>query len=214
MRSVQAVVAVLVALAVAASAAARNPHDPQEKLNAADNATARSIVIRKADLVGTWKASKPAPDSDKPCKTFDPDLSDLTITGKADSQDFSRADGVLISSHADVFETAEQLRTGFDRFNKPKIIPCVDAAFREGAKGATVKTLVGRRAPVPRYGDRTARFQFVWTITQKGQTVKAFADVYQIAKSRNSVMVFVFSTPAQVTAAAQRDLVKRVAARL
>jgi hypothetical protein len=74
--------------------------------------------------------------------------------------------------------------------------------------------LVGRKAPVPRYGDRTARFQFVWTITENGQTVKAFADVYQVAKGRNSVMVFVFSTPAQVTVSAQRDLVERVAARL
>jgi hypothetical protein len=207
-------IVILVALAVAASAAARNPHDPKEKLIAADNATARAIVIHRSDLVGKWKAEKPDTSPDKPCRTFDPDLSDLTITGKADSQDFSRADGVLISSQAEIYETAVQLRKGFGRYNKPKLIPCVDAVFREGAKGTTVKMLVGRMAPVPRYGDRAARFQFVWALTENGQTVKAFADIYHVAKGRKSVMVFVFSSPAQVTVEAQRDLVKRVADRL
>src|SRR5215216_133054 len=172
-----AVIVAAVGVAAASAAAARNPHDPQERLTAADNATARAIVVHKSDLVGKWKLEKPDPRDDKPCKTFDPDLSDLTVTGHAESPDFSRADGVILSSEAEVYETDAQLRASFDRFYKPqKIIRCTQAAFREGAQGATVKALVARTAPMPRYGDRRARFQFVLTITENGDTVKAFAD--------------------------------------
>jgi hypothetical protein len=204
----------VVALALAASAAARKPHDPQQKPNAADMARARELVVHKFDLVGTWKAEKSKSNDDTTCKAHDPDLSDLIVTGKAESPDFTRADGVLISSSAEVYDAAEQMRASFDRFVRPAVITCVDQALREGAKPATTKMLMGRRAPIVRYGDRTARYQFVWTITDQGKTVKAYADIYLLGKDRKGVTIFIFSSPDQVTAAAQRALVKRVADRL
>lgn len=200
-------------LAVTA-AAARNPHDPQEHLNAADNAAARAILVHKADLAGPWKAERSAPGNDPPCKTFDPDLSDLTVTGKAEGPDFSREDGVTVSSQAEVYETEADMRASFDRSIKLPLLRCLDAAFREGAKGAKIKTLTMRRAPTQRFGERTARYQLTWSLADQGTSAKVFAEAYFVGKGRNGVSILLLSTPGQVTAVAQRDLVKRVAARL
>ncbi len=72
-------VLLLVCLAVPAAALAA-AGDPKERFTSADQAKARSIVLKKTDFVAGWKRGTSTDnDSDLTCPGFDPDGSDLTL---------------------------------------------------------------------------------------------------------------------------------------
>jgi hypothetical protein len=202
--------------AVGTALAAVDPHDPQERLVSADMAKARAAVLKRTDLAGKWASEKPGKEGDERCSGLDPDLSDLTVTGKAKSSTFSRADGVLVSSEADVYETAEQARTSFDRAIKPALVRCLDESFRKGLGDAKVrvKLLSGGKAASPRYGERSARYRAVWRLTGPGGTLKAYADAYFVVRDRVTISVLFFSLPQEITPSAERPLVAAVVGRV
>ena len=68
--------------------------DPKKSITAADQAKARSIVLTRTDFAAGWKKVPAPPDSDLVCPGFDPNESDLTLTGEAES-DFQHAQGGL-----------------------------------------------------------------------------------------------------------------------
>jgi hypothetical protein len=209
--------ALVAALAVAGAAlAATHPHDPQERLVTADMAKARAAVLKRSDLAGKWASEKPAKEGDERCTGLDPDLSDLTVTGKAKSATFSRADGVVVSSESDVYETAEQARASFDRSIKPSLVRCLDESFRKGLGDAKlrVKLLTGSKAAAPRYGERSARYRAVWRLSGAGGTLKAYMDAYFVVRDRVTMTFFFFSLPQEITPSAERPLVAAVVGRV
>ena len=80
---VLAVAAVALATAVAVPA---GDGKEQIKLNAADQAAARAVVIRRADLGSSgWAGGPLKPDlsTGPTCPNYDPKVSDLVLTGAA-----------------------------------------------------------------------------------------------------------------------------------
>ena len=59
--------------------------DPKKKITAADQAKARSMVFKRTDFAAGWKKVPPSPESDLTCPGFNPDESDLTLTGEAEN---------------------------------------------------------------------------------------------------------------------------------
>lgn len=214
----RALLAVLAAL-VFAGAAAANHTDPRKRLNEADQMHAKRVALRLSDLnaprselAGRWKAEKPAPDDGSHCQG-EPSLKDLTLTGEAESPDFSRADGLLVSSAVELYATAEQARASYARSIKPYFVRCTDQAFRSGAGKLTVKTLKAGLADTPRFGDRTARYHFAWRITSGGKSVTSYADVYAVLAGRIAITVLYFSTGKAIAPAVQRQAVALVVGR-
>ena len=82
-----------VCLAVPAVALAADT-DPKKRITAADQAKARSIVLKRTDFAAGWKKVPASPDSDLVCPGFNPDESDLTLTGEAEA-DFEHTQGRL-----------------------------------------------------------------------------------------------------------------------
>src|ERR687896_2476666 len=81
------------ALAATATAARKDPRDPQKRFNAQDQAWAKAIRIQRNDLgAGDWRV-EPATDKNDdrkaPAGCKNPNLSDLVLTGEADNPDFS-----------------------------------------------------------------------------------------------------------------------------
>ena len=73
----------LVVFAVPALALAADT-DPQRKINPADERKAASIVFKKADFAAGWKrTTTPSDDENVSCSFYDPDGSDLILTGDA-----------------------------------------------------------------------------------------------------------------------------------
>src|SRR6266581_9416567 len=92
----------VLAVVLTGTAAAANPHDPQKRFTAADQALAGGLVLKRADLPGTgWKGTKSTSDNST-CRSFNPDESKLVETGEKESLEFTRGGG-FVSSTAAVF---------------------------------------------------------------------------------------------------------------
>src|SRR5262245_46503084 len=82
--------ALLVVLATAAAAAAANGKGEKIQINAADQAAARAVTLRRSDLppAGGWTGGRVKPDNSTPpsCPNYPVDLSRFVLTGRASSE--------------------------------------------------------------------------------------------------------------------------------
>jgi hypothetical protein len=159
-------------ICVPAVALATADTDPKERLTAADQAKARSVVLKRSDFVAGWKKVPPEPDTDAVCPGFNPDGSDLTLTGKAES-DFEHTQGLpLVSSFADVYVTKADASASWSRTVKPALARCLAHFMREGAKeeGVELTIATSGRVAFPKVAPRTAAFRVVarMTVEQPG----------------------------------------------
>lgn len=105
--------AVVVAALVAATAANAAAGDPKKRLNAVDQAYAKSILLRKADLpTGRWQVDSTNFDQANPaCLVKHYSLSALTATGEAGF--IYKHGGRVIESDARVFLSSAQAARAF-----------------------------------------------------------------------------------------------------
>jgi hypothetical protein len=166
----------LVVLALPALALAADT-DPQKKFTAADQAKARTLLLRKTDFVAGWKkepATKSADgESDFSCPGYNPDQSDLVLTGEAEA-DFEGPQGFpSVSSVANIYRTRREATTAWARGDRPQLVPCVASAFEKELEEDGSKVTFTRKGKIafPRYAPRTSayRFSFNVTMTQGGK---------------------------------------------
>jgi hypothetical protein len=148
--------------------------DPKKKVTAADQAKARSILLKRTDFAAGWKKVPTTPDSDAMCPGFNPDESDLTLTGEAES-DFEHTQGLLsVASHSEVYATKADALKSWTRSDKPATARCIGYFFREGvtAEGTKVKIISAGRMAFPKLAPRTTAFKVVarLNITDSGKT--------------------------------------------
>jgi hypothetical protein len=142
--------------------------DPKERITAADQAKARSIVVSRADFVGGWTRLPAAPESDEACPGFDPDNSDLTLTGQAQA-DFAHPDGFpKVLSSADVYVSRADASAAWTRNVKPAAAArCVAHVFRRDveADGGNVTIVSHGPMAFPKVAPKTAAFRVVARLT-------------------------------------------------
>ncbi len=162
-----------VVLAVPALALAADT-DPKERFTKADLAKARSIVLKKTDFVAGWKkVASTDDDSDFTCPGFNPDGSDLTLSGEAEA-DFEHADGLpAIFSFAEIYASKRDALASWARTVKPALVRCIAHAFREGAGESGGKVTIAKQGTIafPKVAPRTAAFRVVarMTVERPGQ---------------------------------------------
>ena len=155
-----ALVSVTVLLATT-SALANAPEQPKVKFNAADQASARAIVLRRGDLLtasGAWKGglTKPALSPPPVCANYHPRQSDLVITGAAES-DFTQAEAE-VDSEAVVLQTAHMVQLDWQRLVlAPGAVPCLRQEFEKSAPSGGKIVSFGR-APFPKIARYSAAF--------------------------------------------------------
>jgi hypothetical protein len=165
--------AVLVALCIGvpAVALAAADTDPQKKLTAADQAKARAVILKRTDFVAGWKKVPAPPESDEPCPGFNPDNSDLTISGEAVAN-FEHGQGIpSVLAFADVYATQADAAKSWARNVKPALVRCFAHFFLQGAKEDGVKARVVSQGKIafPKIAPRTAAFRIVARITVEQQ---------------------------------------------
>lgn len=179
-------VALLLACLVVPAVALAADTDPKKKLTPADQAKARSIVVKRSDFAAGWKKVPPSPDEDLTCPGFNPDGSDLTLTGEAEA-DFEHTQGFpSLYSGADVYVSKADALKSWARTVKPAIARCMAHFFRQGVvEGGGKATIVKQgRIAFPKVAPRTAAFRVVASVTveQEGEApVKVPVTVYLVA---------------------------------
>jgi hypothetical protein len=166
----------LLALAAPALALAADT-DPQKKLTAADQAKARTLLLKKSDFVAGWKKEPASPSKDDggdfSCPNYNPDQSDLVLTGEAEAE-FAGPEGIpSVTSVANIYKTRREATTAWARGDRPQLVPCVASVFEKELEKDGSKITFTRKGKIafPRYSPRTSAYRFSFNVstTQNGK---------------------------------------------
>jgi hypothetical protein len=180
------VLAVVVAL-VSSGAALAARGDPQKRINAADQARAKAMLTRKADLGLGYRAfPSGSGDFDGYCKALDE--SDLTVTGEAKTPTFVSG-LVTVNTNSTVYESVADANASWRRGTSSAGIACITNLLRtEFAKGG-LRLLSLRTLPFPRLAAKTASYRVAFTRQSQGVTVRAYVDLVVLQQARAQVAV-------------------------
>jgi hypothetical protein len=195
--------------------------DPKKKIVPADQATARSILLKRADFVAGWKRMPPAPDSDLVCPGFNPDESDLTLAGEA-TADFEQTQSLsTATSYVEVWASKADALKSWTRADKPAVARCLGHFFSEGltAEGVKVKIVSAGRMAFPKLAPRTIAFKVVARVTvtdETGQTNTVPFTIHLLAfgHGRADTSLIAIGPGAGFAAADLRDFGRLIASRL
>lgn len=185
------------------------------ELNAADQALAKSIVYRPSDFPTGWthKPHKKASGGTAKCSNLS--FSDLTVNGKANSDDFDRGSLKYTESTAAILKTKEQAQTAFERLSSSSFKSCVTDAFK---KESTKKTQISRvsinQLSSPSLGDKATAFEIKFYITEKTQTAPGYADIVLIQRDRALAMLMYFTVLFPFDSSTEQQLAQAVAGRM
>jgi hypothetical protein len=177
-----AVVALVVALVVTTAALAARG-DPQRRITPADQARAKAMLLRPADVsvAFTSRPSSSGSGGDFYCAALDE--SDLTLTGDAESPTFV-ATTEFITSTADVYESRADSNASWARGTSKAGEQCLRTGFRRELQGA-VRLLSFKRLAFPPRGQRSVAYRGV--LTQQG--VRVYFDFVAMQVSRAQIAV-------------------------
>lgn len=198
----------LTVLAALSASARAGGGKEQIHLNAKDQAHARDVVLRRADL-GTatgWTGGFKKPDlsSTPPCTDFHPKQSDLVVTGAAETD--WKHPGLEIDTEAQVLQTARMVRLDWQRSVVPaKVLPCLRQAFEKEA-GSSAKFVSVHKVSFPQLGTYTALFRILVDVTSDGTTVRIRSDALLIGRSRTELTLTVTSPDSAAVAVSPAEL--------
>ena len=166
---------------------------PVMRFNAADQAAAKAVVLKAADLGPGWKGGpqKASVEGPPPCPGWNPKQADLVITGAAESE-FS-APGAMVSSSVQVYKTTRMIAVDWQRtVIAPEVIRCISRDLGADV-GDGMRVISMKRMPFPKLATFSARFRVLLETTQ-GQAVRVLIDVVLVGRGRTAVAI-TLSTP-------------------
>jgi len=172
------------ALAAASVAAAGDAREPQHHFNAADQAWAHRIMVRRGDLgAGDWRVQQlDGQGGGAPSYCKNPNLSDLFLAGEAKNPDFGREDS-LENSDGEVWATEH------------------DAMEQQFAQGSGIKFSVLASGPlaIGKLAPRQLTYGMKFRVLVGSRKIDGRLDVYIFSRGRadGSVMVASVGAPAR-----------------
>jgi len=211
-----ALLGVLAALAGAATAAAGSSPEPRLAIKPAVQARAQRIAVGLGDLPGFgWKVRPAQSDRASPrCTYYRPDQSKLTQNGQYTAPDFTRPDGLFVSSSVGIFRSPRQAREAYALVVRPELARCLgESVVKSGKPGRITLRSAGRLA-FPGHGDRSAAYRVVFAVKSGNQQVPATIDIVAVNNGAVDVAMFFSSAGKPVPAGFERKIAAAVVARI
>ena len=185
----RALVIAIAILTLVASAATAADGQPRKSLTKGGQKTARSIVLKRADL-GSGFTAKPRGGDRLPkgarCGALDE--SDLTVTGDAASPDFRFEQGavfVTVGSTAQVYRTLREANASWRRGSAAQTTTCLaDIVRLSAAPGQKITVLSAKRVPFPSVSPKATAYRLVLSIGVGVQQVRAYVDAVVLQHGR------------------------------
>ena len=178
---VLAVFGLLMALVVSGTALAGRG-DPETRLSPADQARARSMLIRQADM-GLFQATPTPDDPDTPyCAALDE--SDLTLTGRAISPTFT-AGTEFVVSRAYVYASTADASASWRRGTGTGGQACLRQALLRQLSGTTVRLVSFKKLAFPKLTVRSATYRIV--ASRNG--IRLYLDLIALQEGRAEVSI-------------------------
>jgi hypothetical protein len=151
--------------------------DPVKRIDPVDQGKAASVIFQRADLGAGWRKVSVGPDdvANVACPGFNPDLSNLTVTGEAKAT-YKKAVGIQsIYSGASVYETKADALALRLHTVKPGLARCLAHTLKQGMgeENGTATIVRQGRIAFPKVAPRTHAFRVMASVSvrQAGQTV-------------------------------------------
>jgi hypothetical protein len=196
--------------------------DPKRQINAVDQRKAVSIVLKRSDFVAGWKKVPSAADTDMDtsCPGYNPDQSDLVLTGEAEV-DFEASGGFpTVSSIANVYKTRRDAVAAWTRSAKPALASCLAQLLKREVEkgGGTVMIAKSGAIAFPKLAPRTVAYRVGFTVTvmRAGETTKIpfTLHVVVLGNGRGDCALITFAFGNGLPTADLRAFAKVTAARL
>ena len=210
----------LVAALLAPALAGAADGEPRKALTKKDQATARSVVVKRGDLGQGFATIARDKDEGVPkgARCGPLDESDLTVTGDAASPDFRLAQQtafVTVGSTAQVYRTLREANASWGRGTTAQTTTCLSDIVRlSAAPGQKITVLSATRVKFPSLSPKTAAYRLVLTITVGAQQVRAYVDAVVLQHGRIQAGILFTSLGSPVGQAQRVALASVVAARL
>jgi hypothetical protein len=160
----------------------------QIRLNPVDQAAARAVVMRRADLGSSgWQGGRVKPDlsSGPTCTNFHPKVSDLVVTGAAESI-FHRS-VFQLGNIVEILQTRRMVRLDWQRtVLAPGAIGCLRQTIAKGL-GSNAKLISFAKAPFPRLSAYSARFRAVVSVQALGREARLVTDIVFVLRGRTEI---------------------------
>jgi hypothetical protein len=179
-RTVVCVVGLGLALVQTALAAETRPI----RFNAADQAAAKAVTLKPADLGPGWKggATKPnlVPKNLCPIK-----VSDLVLTGAAKSA--FETQGAAVTSESNILQSAAMVAAEWKRSvgNTAFMVACT----RKEVTGENVKLVSFKKMAFPKLTQYSARYRVVADFGKPGGRVHALVDMIVLGQGRTEISI-------------------------
>jgi len=206
------------ALIAAGAAFAADSTDPRIELSKADQALAARLVLRIGDLGAAWSGGAEKPSSLKIpiCPSNQPDDSDLTVTGHAESRLNLQTAGTQVDTDVLIFKRANQVAKLVSRvIQSPSLGDCLRYDLIKSIAGQGV-TIVGvSQVPVAKAGDHSALFRLTLSVKSGSKVVPVFSDFLYVSQGRAQYFVNVVAPGAikSELAGLENGIAKRLAAK-
>jgi hypothetical protein len=185
----------------AAGAFAASGDKEQHAFTAADQAAAKTAVVRKGDLTTPgWTGGAKAPDLSPAltCANFHPKQSDLVLTGAAES--LWKNTGLELDTEAQVLQTEQMVALDWQRtVADPHAFTCTRATVKKNFSGkGPVKFVSFVRLPFPKVGKYSRAYLTTVDVTSNGTTAPIVIEDILIANKRTE---FTITSTTQAVAA-------------
>jgi hypothetical protein len=198
---------------VAAGSAVADHLDPQKRITPADQARARAMLLKQADLPAGFQGS--------PTGIGEPHVNcsqavseaDLTQTGDAEGLQFIRGT-TSVNSGAQIYESAADATASWRRGTSAAGIQCLTSLLRREFARQGIRLVSFRKIAFPRVAQRTVAYRVTLALETPQGTVRLFADVVVMSHSRALTQVFVASALTAPSRAEELRLARLVAGRM
>jgi hypothetical protein len=184
--------AALAGLVVTATALA-DPLDPKVAYTNADQALAKSVLLKQSDLGAVWK-NRPmtAPPSLKApiCPQLRPNYSKLTITGHAEAVFDNGNGGIQVTSDVEVWKTAKQAEEHMNALIKPALPACIRYSLLKSVGGSQTVTLLKTKVrKLGNFAEVSMSYRVPIAIKTGNQSVVVNSDFIFLRKGRTEAYV-------------------------
>lgn len=187
----RALVLAIAAVVLVAPVARAADGEPSKALTKDGQQTARSVVLKRADLGAGFTARPHGQDDGIPkgARCGPLDESDLTVTGDAASPDFRFSQGpvfVTVGSTAQVYRTLREANASWSRGTTRQTTACLaDIVRLSAAPGQKITVLSAKRISFPALSPKSAAYRLVLSITVgAAQQVRAYVDAVVLQHGR------------------------------
>jgi len=191
--------------------------EPRKALTAKGQAIAQAVVLKKSDLSAGF-VGHPATDDPLPkgARCDSVDESDLTVTGDANSPNFSRdAVGIAVGSSASVYRSDRESSAAWRRAGTVAAVRCfADLVRLTSPAPRKVRIVSAKRMPFPQIAPGAIAYRVVASVNVGGRNVKAYFDAILLRRGAVQSALVVTSVGRAVGLDQERALAGVLAARM